>query len=394
MSSATVSPRGFGIRHLKFAAGLVVGLVMLLPVVIAVHAGIYNSFVDNPLSGWGMWGNFAIYAATRPSWKEYAVTISVGLALRLAYDLAIGEHGYPGSAIIGMGVFLGLACLAVLAVRSLEPPSERRAIRQRSLAVIGLFSYIGVFLAFYVSYAKLALPSKLDYFLYNFDGSLGFQASFAAGNLTRAIPALQWTEAMVYNSIGFWFSLIYAAHVAYRTRYRISIIKLLVTNAVIGFSLYFLFPAMGPVYAFHSFPQVPGPIVPAPVLLRGVPNAMPSLHFAGTLLIWWLARPWKWLYRITGVYSALTALATLGLGEHYLVDLVVAFPYALAIFALAATTARAIPLAAGSAMVLLWLLFLRMGHYYTAASWVMLVVTIATSYALQDRMAARVWVPE
>jgi hypothetical protein len=394
--STLTLPRGtLATDKLKLAVGVVVGLFMLVPVAIAIHAGVYDSVVDNALSGWGMWGTFAIYASTRPSRKEITLTVSIALMLRLAYNLAIGEHGYPGSKIIGMGVFLGLASLTILIGRSVGSNREQSLARRRALAVTALLSYIGVCLTFYISFAKMVLPIKLDYFLYSFDTSLGMQLSFAAANLTHAFPVLFWIEAMVYNSLGFWFSLVYAVHAIYDLKSRISILTLFIANAFIGFSLYFLFPAMGPKYAFPSFPVLPGQIHPVVALLNGTPNAMPSLHFGGTLLICWLSQPWKWFYRITIALSALTALATLGLGEHYFIDLVVAVPYALAIFALSAKTSeRKVPLAAGSAMVMLWLCFLRTGFFYPILSWALVLATLVISFKLKGRLAARVWIPE
>jgi hypothetical protein len=68
----------------------------------------------------------------------------------------------------------------------LQASGERRDICRRSVGVIALLSYIGVCLGFYISFAKFVLPRKLDYFLVNFDGSLGFQASVAAWKLVHA----------------------------------------------------------------------------------------------------------------------------------------------------------------------------------------------------------------
>jgi PAP2 superfamily len=373
-------------RALMAASWAVIALVIPIPVIIAVHSGLYDSFVDNPLSGWGMWGAFAIYAATRPGRKELAVTVSLAVTLRIVYDIAFGERGYPGSLVLAMGTFLGPASVPVLAVQSLRSPSQRRALCRDSLAVIALLSYIGVCLGFYVSFARLALPRKLDYFLYRFDGSLGFQPSFAAARLVHAVPPLYWLEATVYDSLGFWFALIYAVYSYYRQRGRISILKLFIANALIGFSLYFLFPAMGPKYAFPSFPALPGTVPAAAALLTGIPNAMPSLHFGGTLLICWLSRPWKWLYRITAVFAALTALATLGLGEHYLIDLVVAVPYALAILAFSATTPERRPLIVASALVFGWMLYLRTGWFFAPLSWVLVLGTVAVVLTLKRRL--------
>ena len=369
---------------MKRAALAVLGLVMLVPVVIVVRAGIYDSFVDNPLSGWGMWGTFVVHMATRPRRKEIGATVLLGLALRLAYDAAIGEKGYPGYWWIAMGTFLGLASLAVLAVQAVRPATERRAMIRLALGVIAIFNYLGICLSFYVSFARLALPHKLDYFLYVFDGSLGFQPSFALGKFVRAHSAVFWLLAMVYNSLGLWFCVIYAVHARAHGKFRFSIVRLFIANAFIGFSLYFLFPAMGPKYAFPLFPNLPPAVRPESVLLNGLPNAMPSLHFAGTVLIFWLARPWKWVRVVTGIVCALTAVATLGIGEHYLVDLVVALPYALAILALASNIReRRLPLLAGAAMVFAWLGMLRTGAFHPAVSWMLIILTAVACFRLE-----------
>lgn len=386
----TVAPaslvRGFGICLLS--------LVVLVPVVIAVRAGAYESFADNALSGFGMWGTFAIHMWTRPRRKEWVATVLLGLAMRAAYDFAIGERGYVGSVIIGMGTFLGLASLLVMAVGSLGAATERRAICRRSLGMLALFSYIGICLGFYLPFARLMLPRKFDYFLYHFDGSLGLQPSFVLGRIFDRFRPVFWTELMIYNGFGFWFAVLYAVHANARQKFPVNLVKMIVANAFIGFSLYFLCPAMGPKYAFPTFPQVPSAAPTGAAWMSGVPNAMPSLHFAGTLLIFWFSRPWKWLYRVMGVWTVLTAVATMGLGEHYLIDLVVAVPYSLAILALSAgVPERKLPLCAASAMVLAWLVVLRFASFHPAVSWLLVVATIAVCFALQQRLAQRVWIP-
>jgi hypothetical protein len=379
---------------IKIAAGGVAAVVLLVPVAIAFHAGLYHSFVDDPLSGWGMWGSFAIYLSTRPGRKECAAAIGLAVLLRAAYDAVVGEHGYPGSAILAMGTFLGLAGLALLGARSLRE-GNRRGVSRQSLIAIAVLSYMGVFLAFYISFAKLALPRKYDYYLYAFDSSLGFHPSFAAGRLVRASATLALTLAMVYNSLGFWLSLLYAVHAGARARYPIAILKMLVANAVIGFSLYFLCPAIGPKCTFPSYPDDPGAVYPAVTFMSGLPNAMPSLHFAAALLIFWLSKPWKWLYRITGVFCALTALATLGLGEHYLVDLVVAVPYALAMMGFCAgVPERRTAIAVGASMLLGWLVFLRGAYFPKPLSWALIAATLATAAILEQRLAAAAFAPE
>jgi hypothetical protein len=94
-------------------------------------------------------------------------------------------------------------------------------------------------------------------------------------------------------------------------------------------------------------------------------NAMPSLHVAWMLLLFWntLRRAW-WIRFIAAVYLVLTALATLGLGEHYLADLMVAPALVAAIQAACTHSAvkeKWIALAAGTAITLFWLAALRSG---------------------------------
>ena len=392
-NTLTLSPRSFTPSlALKALIGAVLAPLMLLPVVIAIHLGAYDNFVDNALTGFGMWGTFAIHMWTRPSRKERLLTVVLGLAMRVAYDLAVGERAYVGSLLIGMGTFLGVASMLVMAVRSLEWPGERRAISRRTMGVLALLTYLGFTLNFYISFARLVLPLKFDHYLYNFDGTLGFQAAFLAGRLTCRFPLIFWTEVMVYNAFGFWFSVVYAVHANSRTKFPINVMKMLVANALIGFSLYFLCPATGPKYAFPSFPNLPAAVQSVPTLLYGVPNAIPSLHFGGTLLICWFCRPWKCLYRGMALFSALTALATMGLGEHYFIDLVVAVPYALAIMAFSSQVPeRKLPLGAGTATVLFWLITLRFVHFYPPIAWALTLSTLAISFVLQRRLAARLW---
>src|SRR5204862_7527755 len=97
-------------------------------------------------------------------------------------------------------------------------------------------------------------------------------------------------------------------------------------------------------------------------------NAMPSLHaglaYLLVLTVWPLSRG----VRIAAILFLIgTLLATLGLGQHYLIDLVVAVPLALAVYAVAAT---AIPIAnpvrrnaivAGFATMALWIGFMLYG---------------------------------
>lgn len=76
---------------------------------------------------------------------------------------------------------------------------------------------------------------------------------------------------------------------------------------------YFLFPAMGPKWIGHECAR----------------NCIPSLHFSWALLLLIYCAPR--LRPIFWAFAILTALATMGLGEHYAIDLMAAVPFTLAV---------------------------------------------------------------
>lgn len=395
MGSSTLTVPSRPIPKSSLWKALLIALLVplvLLPPAIAIRHGAYDSSFDNALTGFGMWGAFFIHMRTRPGRKERLITVLLAVAMRVAYDLAIGERIYPGSLFITMGTFLGLASLLVVVVRSFQAAGEQRAIYRKTAGMLALLTYIGCCFGFYLALAELLLPRKFDYFLYNFDGSLGFQPSFLAGRLLAYSRPLYWLEWTVYTCFGFWVSVVYAMHANSQTKLRVKVVKMLVVNAIIGFVLYFFCPAMGPKFVFPSFPYFAPNVYSATVLFKGAPNAIPSVHFGGALLIFWFCRPWKWLYRFLGVYVALTALAALGLGEHYLIDLVVAVPYALAIMAFCSDVpGRKLPMAFGAAMVLFWLIALRSLSFHPVVAFSLVLATVTLSALLQRRLAARVW---
>lgn len=58
-------------------------------------------------------------------------------------------------------------------------------------------------------------------------------------------------------------------------------------------------------------------------------NCMPSMHLTWALLFWWYSR--GWVRKLMAFYVWVTVAATLGLGQHYWIDLIVAVPFTAAI---------------------------------------------------------------
>ena len=103
-----------------------------------------------------------------------------------------------------------------------------------------------------------------------------------------------------------------------------------VALGVMGYLLYQICPAAGPIYLVgKTFPFQPvnmaGMEMVAAPMKMVARNAMPSLHVGWTLLLYWSTRKRHALVRVAAaLYLLLTTLATLGSGEHYLVDLMLA----------------------------------------------------------------------
>jgi hypothetical protein len=162
---------------------------------------------------------------------------------------------------------------------------------------------------------------------------------------------------------------------------------------------YFLYPAAGPRYLFGAayphatgllerIPLSPGVIIPYPR------NCMPSLHTAWALLLVLNAgAAGRWLRVALIGHLGLTVIGTLGLGEHYLVDLVIAVPFALAVQAAATmgdTRARWRIIATAGALVIAWFVYLTVGYplfrRLGLVHWIAMVATLAASAGLYARL--------
>ena len=146
---------------------------------------------------------------------------------------------------------------------------------------------------------------------------------------------------------------------------------------------------MGPIYAFaRAYPDHPPDVAHLAlqtIAVPGVPrNAIPSLHIAWCLLI--LYNSWArslLLKTYAFICLFLTAAATLGTGEHYLIDLIVAFPLSVAVQMACSNPKKLFGPAVCTGLVVAWLLALRTGfgwqHAEPVVSRILVAVTIVVS---------------
>ncbi len=177
-------------------------------------------------------------------------------------------------------------------------------------------------------------PLKLDLYVYCLDGTLGFQPSFVIGRVVEQHFWLKMILAFTYGSCSLAMLSVLAAYLRCRSRSEVLVaMKAFALNLFAALPIYLLIPVCGPKFAFPGFPSsVLQQVSPHAMAIWAPPNGVPSVHFSTALLVAWLARHWFWGRILGPAYVVLTAVVTLGSGQHYLFDLIAAVPYAFLIY--------------------------------------------------------------
>jgi hypothetical protein len=375
-----------------------------------------STFELNPTFCFTLLGTFAIYVWTRPSRSAWLAVLIVAVGLRWACIRWMGGLGaYYGVWWISWGAFLGIASLIILAAqiarpRDRLPDPERKAFRQTFYAgaVFPLFSLL---IGYTVPLTTWLRHRTYDAILLAFDGGLGFQPSFVLGRFLPEGSNWWGLTTVVYYALPLGASVLYASHLAsdrVGKRQPVLILALFLSLMIVGFAQYGIYPAVGPKHAFAALyprnPPLVSQIAIEPITVPDAPrNCMPSLHLAGALVICWNSRIWpRWGRWLAGLFLWTTIFSTLALGEHYLVDLVVAVPFTL-IFQAAWTVSvpwaqpvRREPLMIGTMLTVVWYVWLRFGLRLflvsPVISWSLMLLTVAWCLALEKRLssAARV----
>lgn len=201
-----------------------------------------------------------------------------------------------------------------------------------SLLTVPGSAFCGVIVAFL---SKL-VPYKFDEYVLRFDSVFG-DPSFMLGRFFAPHLWLQTILAMIYNLLPCAWLLVYAIYLWKASIEEAdAIVRVYILFLVLALPIFLLFPVSGPYYAFAGFPfQSPQNLVPHPLLLSAPPNGVPSIHFATALVTVYFLRRWRIWCVASSVFLALTAIATLESGEHYLFDLLAAVPFSALVLLLA-----------------------------------------------------------
>jgi spermidine synthase len=257
-----------------------------------------------------------------------------------------------------------------------------------------------------LSLAATFHPTTLDAYALHWDQAAGLAFTPALIRAVEAVPGLPVLVSLAYGMTPVAFLVVSLRQLRGKPPHVASALLMWVGMTGCAVLAYQFFPITGPKYvygdAFIAALENGAAQAIAPLAVKPFPrNGMPSMHFGWLLaacIVWWQSGTRPWSRALMIATAVLTAIATLYLGEHYAVDLVVAVPFVLATIALSSTgvpwrsAARRRVVWTGFACWLVWVALLRWQIErlveWPMLCWLMLLAT-AVVVALQVRWMRR-----
>lgn len=291
-----------------------------------------------PFSGAAIFMYLAGWINLSARWKLVLVGLGVVLAI---YLFAWGDgkyHYFSLVYILGIPAGIWLAIEAIWDV--VRAKAEKRAVSEGSTAFLWVLLgslALGVATHGTLQVTPVLLPLTHDVNLWMIDAAYGhFGRSVAM--MADAMPAwVQSTTTFVYSLLAVMFFPQIAWLIREQKNRNLHGWRTMVVPFFIAVLCYAWLPATAPIAAFEGlYPKSMPPLEHMSSGLVSVPqamrNAMPSMHLSGAILIFMVSAAFrhKWIALLAFVFTLGTAWATLALGEHYVIDLVVALPFSVA----------------------------------------------------------------
>ena len=338
--SKNLNPEKFNpafIRSRPFKVGATVVLYNAI-LALALNRDFYTGSMVSAYLSLALASALIVLAMIRRSWLDLLWVLTGGLFLAVL-DYKVLD--FQPMFMAGFS-FVGLAALAVLGTHTIWAADEDRKLLLYGFLPAVLFVGSEWMATTLLDITETLHPKTFDLFLYSFDSSLRVQVSFLMGQLFWDFPWLRFACLVIYIALPLPLALVYAAHLRRKKENALAVMLAFLVTGPVGVMFYNMLPACGPAHVFGAaFPWHPLSTADAmhmnvvPVLLKGARNAIPSLHMTWVLLVWWNSRGLpRWVRSIALLFLILTAMATVGTGEHYFIDLVVAFPFSLMVQAL------------------------------------------------------------
>ncbi len=333
-------------------------------------------------------------------WRELGVAAAVALLGAVGWVGARLSTGYLPGPVDTLGC-AGLALLVFLVYMACTRDDEaaRLGITSVRLGVVYLLvAPTGLSLAYATAEV---LPRAWDATALVIDTAFPLTA-FDVGRWLERWPVLYPPASFVYEGIFLLVPALTALRLRLPRPPATDLLIVTVVTSILGQACYFITPIVGPAFAFQvEFPDVLPDIarlarVALPVPPYFLRNGMPSIHTAWALVFLWNTRPFHIAVRAVGVLVvALMLVATLGFGQHYVIDLVAAVPYAVLTQAIGTAVPavlrrrRAALMGGCAALTLAWVSLPHFGASL-AVSWPGLVVAGAVATVV-GALAAERW---
>ena len=246
------------------------------------------------------------------------------------------------------------------------------------------------------------IPQTFDSVALRMDEAFGFRIPAWIDGQIAASPLLNYVVFHVYISIS--LAMVGYDLITGDTRvWRMT--KLMLVSSFLGFVAYFITPTVGVGYFEGYGPSraLPDLMAQTSALAADLPrNAMPSLHTTWGVMIILAAtlqsRTGAWRRLVAAlyvVYGLLTIVGALSFGDHYLVDCIVALPFAATIllsFEGAAARERAgfAPcFSAGVWLFVMWVVMLRSGGGLISPPFVLAMTAASLAHLLATWVVMR-----
>lgn len=327
--------------------GVPIGLVVAEVIVRLLHTGKPPLLMVSPFATFWLFAAaaFAITVGTmrRRDVMPVALLAPVFEAGRILLALALGRPARPLASLSMLALDVWYAALLVSLWRMATTAGPAR-LREFDIVLLLLALPFGVCLSMFgLELTENHIQATYDNFLYAFDALLGPPIAAMVAGLCERHPWLWGSAYGVYQS--YWLVLALFVLVLLRSDERRAgeLMSRWVLATLIGWALFFVLPGVGPGMAFYRASGLPPPdsvpleVMAMPLGKEEPRNAMPSLHTVWVLLLvmvaWRMGRLW---FFGAVMFAGATLFATLGLREHYLIDLVAAVPLAVACYAVGA----------------------------------------------------------
>lgn len=198
-----------------------------------------------------------------------------------------------------------------------------------------LFTLMALSTSSALSITKVIYPFTFDQIIYKIDSAFLNINIPIVNYYEKSHPIIITIVMEAYSLLSFLLFMVVALFIRESKHDKYHIVRVLVVPFGLAFICYSIIPLTGPIYAFgtqyfpSNMPKSNELLANTIFVTPAARNAMPSMHLTGALLIFLLtaALNKKIYFYASILFLFLTAYATLALGEHYVLDLVVALPF-------------------------------------------------------------------